>query len=53
MFAVKLETELHKKATGIPNIKVKQELAFNDYKRTLDNTSRGNIKYTSLISGKT
>jgi len=53
MYAIRLENDdLHKKAKGIPKMKVKKELSFNDYKSVLDNVNRGKIKFTSIRSEK-
>ena len=52
MYCVLTDKGLHKKAKGIPRNKVENELTFDKFKSTLNNTIDERIKYASIRSHK-
>ena len=53
MYAIKTEDEKqHRKAKGIPNMKVGKEIEFKAYKSTLDDNGREIIKSAAVRSHK-
>ena len=52
MYIVKVEEQLHKKAKGIPKMKVDKDLEFENYKKTLEDNTRDKIEFKAIRAKK-